>query len=120
MPKIMYRPNPTPPPFVPPVPPVPTDPYVTMSPFPFDNMTQVVCSIHNVKVDPSANNARLYVYNDKQAVIDAIGSINPTQIGAITLSALSKGNSDNVSRGEILIRNGSDLIEKVNLLVYQP
>ena len=35
MPKIMFRPNPTPPPFVPPTP-VPTDNLLQITPYPFE------------------------------------------------------------------------------------
>ncbi len=47
MPKIMFRPNPTPPPFVPPTPVYPTN-SIELSPFPFNAKQNVDACIHNL------------------------------------------------------------------------
>lgn len=47
MPKIIFRPNPTPPPFVPPTP-VPTENLVSISPYPFGDYDQITVVFSNI------------------------------------------------------------------------
>lgn len=120
MPKIMYRPNPTPPPFVPPVPPAPTGPYVTMSPFPFEVNAEVLCTVHNVELDPSVDYAYLYVRNDTTDVIDINRHITPPHTGPITFLATADANSDNLSDAEIFLYSEGIIDENIHLTIYQP
>lgn len=48
MPKIMFRPNPTPPPFVPPTP-GPTENLIHISPYPFDQQQNLQVSLSNLQ-----------------------------------------------------------------------
>lgn len=45
MPKIIFRPNPVPPPFVPPTPPVPVQVYVKVQPLEYEKREEVRCEI---------------------------------------------------------------------------
>lgn len=64
MPKIMFRPNPTPPPFVPPTPPEPTN-VIVFSKYPFEAQEPVFVYFENVEV-PQAGSYAFDIYDNVQ------------------------------------------------------
>ena len=64
MPKVMFRPNPTPPPFVPPTPPEPTN-IVVLSKYPFEAYESVFVYFKNMEV-PTADVYSFDVYNNNE------------------------------------------------------
>ena len=120
MPKIMYRPNPTPPPFVPPVPPVPTGPYMTISPFPFDSNTPVTSKIFNVEVPAESSSMLLQVFDGADMIFEADEMIVQPHIGVITIPAVSILQSTNNMLGTIAFRDEYGEGPEYDLVVYQP
>ena len=66
MPKVMFRPNPTPPPFVPPTPPEPTN-IVVLSKYPFEKGEPVLVYFKNVEVPPAEANTFDIYSNSEQS-----------------------------------------------------
>ena len=120
MPKIIYRPNPTPPPFVPPVPPVPSGPYMTIAPFPFDSNTPITSKIFNVEVPAESIRMFLQVADDGDLIFEAEEIIVQPHIGVITIPAVSILQSSNNMLGTIAFRDEDGEGPEYNLIVYQP
>lgn len=77
MPKIMYRPNPVPPPFVPPTPPAPV-PSVSINPYPFEADEEIIATFENVIVPESANLVEFFGFNVQKGEENAIAQVPVT------------------------------------------
>ena len=120
MPKIMYRPNPTPPPFVPPVPPVPTEPYVTISPYPFGSDEPINCRIFNVVAPAEATYMIFDISDSDNTIVNMRVDIESPIVGEFDIQAVTLASSSNDMIGHIAFYSDDTELEEYPLVVYLP
>lgn len=106
MPKIMYRPNPTPPPFVPPTPIYPEN-SISFSPTTFNVGQNVVATIHKVVTSQETTKIML-VLNNQTSGVQTFEDIpvDPNYIEEVAVPFVSEFNFDDFEDAIIYLWNG--------------
>lgn len=117
MPKIMYRPNPVPPPFVPPTPDYPEN-SISFSPTTFNIGQSVVATIHKVVSTPETTKIRLYLHNNTMGsqVFEEI-SVEPNYIDNVEVPFVSEFDFADFDDATVELWNGIDYEYVVNLIL---
>ncbi len=106
MPKVIFRPNPTPPPFVPPTPIYPEN-SISFSPATFNIGQSVVATIHKVVTTPETTKIELY-FNIGESGVQKIEeiSVEPNYIDNVVVPFVAEFNFDNLANANIRLWNG--------------
>lgn len=117
MPKVIFRPNPTPPPFVPPTPIYPEN-SISFSPATFNIGQSVVATIHKVVTTPETTKIRLVLNNTTAGaqIIEDI-SVEPNYIDNVAVPFVSEFDFDNFENVQILLWNGTEYENEVELIL---
>lgn len=113
MPKIMFRPAPTPPPFVPPTPPV-IENSIQITPYPFNEDTAITIKLSNLNLPQTSTQFEVFGIDEfgEDAGLDASFSKSDIVQGEVTVQGNSNGQTS-TSISSYIILTDDDL--RVNL-----
>lgn len=113
MPKIMFRPAPTPPPFVPPTPPA-IENSIHFTPYPFDEETAITIKLSNLNVPQSPGRYEVFGVDEfgEDAGFDATFAYNDIVQGEVIIQGYS-GPHSSLNLSSYIIVVNDDL--RVNL-----
>lgn len=115
MPKIIYRPNPVPPPFVPPSPDYPEN-SISFSPSTFNVGQNVVATIHKVTTSPETTKVSLYLSNTtqgEQTILDI--PVEPNYIDNLQVTFSAEFAFEDYLYATIFLWNGVEYETEIQL-----
>lgn len=115
MPKIMYRPNPVPPPFEPPTPVYPEN-SISFSPTSFVEGQNVTASIHKVVTSPETTKVKLVLNNSEigTQIFDEL-PVEPNYIENLSIPFVSEFNFDAYENATLYLWNGVEYETEIDL-----